>query len=318
VAIKNRCAANLLVIAAAVAVALTACDGPSSTEPEKTPAPKPGLLGHWGSEGDGDGQFDWPTGIAVAPDGNVYVVDAQNYRIQYFTADGSFLGKWGTRGTGDGQFEAPSFIGIAPNGNVYVSDAGLQRIQYFTPAGSFVGKWDPDTNNPSGLEFSAANDNVYVVPHGGFDIIHFTSTGSLCGRWSPTRQGTWDRVTGIGCGPDGKVYVSVSSPGYNRVECFTGTGSYVRAFDRGLTVADPSDIAASPRGKGVYVIAKSGTENKIVRYDSPGAFVTEWGGDIGSRDGEFDDPYGVAVGPDGTIYVADSRNNRVQYFAFKE
>ena len=314
-----RSANKPLILVAVAAVALTACSGLYNTEPEETPAPpKPTLLGKWGSGGDGDGQFDWPTGIAAAANGNVYVVDAQNYRVQYFSADGDFLGKWGSRGTGDGQFENPASVAVSPDGTVFVSDAGTQRIQYFTPTGSFLGAWDAGFYNPSGLEFSAENDSVYVIPDGGFSVYYFSRTGSLRGSWSPRKGGSWDTVSGIGCGPDGTVYVSVSTPEFNRVERFTGTGSFLRAFDRGLATSSPSDVAASPGGGRVYVVAKSGTENKIVRYDPPAGFVTEWGGDIGSRDGEFDDPYGVAVGPDGTIYVADSRNNRIQYFGFKE
>ena len=316
---NNRGVNSFILFAATAAVALTACSDLYTPEPEETPAPpKPTLLGKWGSTGTGDGQFDWPAGIAVAANGNVYVVDAQNYRVQYFAADGSFLGKWGSKGTGEGQFENPASVAISPDGTVYVSDAATQRIQYFTPTGSFLGAWDAGFYNPSGLEFSAKNDSVYVVPYEGFRIYYFTSAGSLRGSWSPRKMGSWDSVSGIGCHPDGTVYVSVSTPDYNRVEAFTEAGSFKRAYDRGLATSSPSDVAASPRGGRVYVVAKSGTENKIVRYDASAGFVTEWGGDIGSRDGEFDDPYGVAVGPDGTIYVADSRNNRIQYFVFKE
>jgi hypothetical protein len=53
------------------------------------------FLGKWGSYGSGDGQFDYPYGVAVAPDGTVYVADSGNHRIQRFSATGAFLGKVG-------------------------------------------------------------------------------------------------------------------------------------------------------------------------------------------------------------------------------
>ena len=86
--------------------------------------------------------FDEISGVAVSPvNGNVYVVDHDLHRVQYFTPDGSFLGKWGEEGSGDGDFRHPEHAMVASNGRVYVVDAGNDRVQYFTPAGSFVGKW---------------------------------------------------------------------------------------------------------------------------------------------------------------------------------
>jgi DNA-binding beta-propeller fold protein YncE len=61
--------------------------------------------GMWGSTGTSDGQFNEPHGIAVDSDGNVYVVDRFNHRIQKFTSTGIFLDKWGGFGTGDGKFQ---------------------------------------------------------------------------------------------------------------------------------------------------------------------------------------------------------------------
>jgi len=88
--------------------------------------------GQWGSYGTGDGQFNKPTGIAIASDGSAYVVDMSNNRIQYFTPTGTFIGKWGSQGSGDGQFIYPSGIAIAPNGYLYVADSYNHRVQYFT------------------------------------------------------------------------------------------------------------------------------------------------------------------------------------------
>jgi DNA-binding beta-propeller fold protein YncE len=64
--------------------------------------------------------------------GIVYVADARNHRVQYFTPSGSFLGKWGSFGTGNGQFNWPSAVGVTANGaRVYVADYRNHRIQYF-------------------------------------------------------------------------------------------------------------------------------------------------------------------------------------------
>ena len=52
----------------------------------------------WGNEGTDNGQFDFPSGVAVDIDGNVFVTDTQNHRIQKFTNDGDFLSKWSIKG----------------------------------------------------------------------------------------------------------------------------------------------------------------------------------------------------------------------------
>ena len=69
------------------------------------------------------GQFSYPSDVAVAPDGTVYVVESWYGRIYRFSATGEFLGGWGLRGSGDGQFNSPSDVAVAPDGTVYVADS---------------------------------------------------------------------------------------------------------------------------------------------------------------------------------------------------
>ena len=87
----------------------------------------------WGTNGSGDGEFDWPRSLTVASDGSVYVTDRGNHRIQKFTATGVFVSKFGTYGAGDGQFLWPRGVAAASDGSVYVADLTNHRIQKFSP-----------------------------------------------------------------------------------------------------------------------------------------------------------------------------------------
>jgi hypothetical protein len=67
------------------------------------PCPDPPcFLRAWGRDPNAGGQFRLPFGVAVAPDGTVYLADTLNHRIQYFDDAGTFLGMWGSEGSGPG------------------------------------------------------------------------------------------------------------------------------------------------------------------------------------------------------------------------
>ena len=102
---------------------------------------QPVFILEWGGSGDGEGQFAGPHGIVVDANGDVYVADTGNNRVQKFTADGVFLMQWGSFGAADGQFDHPHGIGIDPSGNVFVAETGNSRVQKFSSAGDFILKW---------------------------------------------------------------------------------------------------------------------------------------------------------------------------------
>ena len=90
----------------------------------------------WGTNGDGDGQFEYPSSVAVAPDGTVYVSDNGNHRIQKFTSERVFVDKWGKFGSGSGKFRYPHGVTVASDFSVYVADTGNHRIEEVVAMGT--------------------------------------------------------------------------------------------------------------------------------------------------------------------------------------
>ena len=119
----------------------------------------------WGSEGNGDGQFNDPTSVAVDPtSNNVYVADPINKRIQIFDSNGKFLAKWSVPEWGQPQgFED---LGVDPKtGRLYASSANMDSVLMFDLNGKRVGSLTPKPpgrlERPSALVL--ANGKIYVL-----------------------------------------------------------------------------------------------------------------------------------------------------------
>ena len=82
--------------------------------------------------GSANGWFRTATAVHVGPNGNVFVADFYNHRVQKFTPEGAFLVGFGESGRGVGQFDRPTDMAVDEEGNVYVVDFGNNRIQKFS------------------------------------------------------------------------------------------------------------------------------------------------------------------------------------------
>jgi probable HAF family extracellular repeat protein len=223
-------------------------------------------------------QFYYPFGIAVDGNGNVYVADQYNHRIQKFAEDGSFLLAWGTYGSGLDQFMYPSGVAVdRGNGFVYVADQNNHRIQKFTTDGTYLNTWGSQGNGsgqfqyPLGIAVAQQNGSVYIADQNNHRIQRFTSDGTFLNSWGNqgNDNGQFQYPSGIAIDVDGNIYI-----------------------------ADTNN-------------------DRIQMFDVDGNFLTTWGtSGFGLRVGaaQFFRPVGVAVDNSGNVYVADEQIHRIQKF----
>jgi DNA-binding beta-propeller fold protein YncE len=126
------------------------------------------FLFEFGARGVEDGQFNWPTNIAIDKDGKLFVMDTFNFRVQVFDPDGKFLSKFGSIGSGLGQFSKPKGIALDTEGHVYVVDAAFNNVQIFDQQGQLLLFFGGFGNRPGQLWLPAGmyidqDDQIYVA-----------------------------------------------------------------------------------------------------------------------------------------------------------
>lgn len=271
----------------------------------------------FGRLGSGLRRFSGPQSVAIGPDGLVYVADHGNNRVSIW--DNSF-GLWGfvskieLLNTGTGDYYGLQDIALGPDGRLFVLVNTPARVLVWTNDGNHwtnTGALSPVTY-PSGVAV-ADDGTVFVAEQSANRVSVWRELG-----------GSWSRVATFGAagqGPGGLnspagVAVSdgsvlVADAGNSRVaewQSIGGTWTQVAEFRSGSNVTSvslgPSSIALISAGSGSSSI-------KAIRKIGFEWLQLETIGSEGSGPGQLASPRGAILGPDGTMYIADTGNNRV-------
>ncbi len=267
----------------------------------------PSFRGAFGEEGTGEGQFEEPSGIAIDPEGNIWVADTANDRIEQFGPEGEFLAQVGEEGTGEGQFEEPSGIAIDPEGNVWVADTANDRIEQFGPEGEFLaqvgeeGTGEGQFEEPSGIAIDPEG-NLQILDAGN-DRIQSISPG---GEYQRQLALLGIETHGLALDPDGSYWVG--APEY---DCVLKLGSK-KQFEVLASICEvsPAGLAISPEG-GLWVADDS---SGTVREYQNGSLSAEFG-ESGSEEDQFVKPGGLTVDSEGGIWVIDAGNDRIAHWS---
>lgn len=262
-------------------------------------------------------------GLAVAPDGSLYVSDTTNHRIWHVSAQGAVLGSWGKAGTGPGQFNEPWGVAVDQDGNVYVADTWNHRVQKFDPQGTFLLQWgrnglyavgDPAGAGafygPRGIAVGP-DGNLYVTDTGNKRIQVFTPEGQFVRDFggSGRELGQLDEPVGLAVGTGGEVFVA--DTWNQRVQVFSSDGVFRRQWQVPVWAANPEEkpyIALDREGR---AFVSDPLRARVLAFVGDGAFLWSVGkyGEIGDTLGF---PQGVALSANGeTLYVADAHSGRI-------
>jgi hypothetical protein len=271
--------------------------------------------GDKGYSGDGgparDARLNEPYEVRFDRDGNMYFVEMQNHLIRRVAVDGTIAtvagnGQPGYAGDGGSaaaaQFRQPHSIALDANNNLYVADIGNHRIRQI--------------NLTTGTITSIAGNGQREIPRDGASAKDHPIFGpralSIVGRtmWIALREGhsVWR--------------LDLDSLTLNHV---AGTGKQGYSGTEGPAAAatfnGPKGIAATPDGM-VHVVDSENqvirridtTAGRVVTIAGGGPQARGYGGDGGpALSAKLDRPHGIAVAPDGRVYIGDTNNHRVRW-----
>ena len=271
----------------------------------------------WGESGlSTPGHFSFPQNLATDENGNVYVTDLGNKRVQKFSNDGIFLSAWGSSGSGSGQFHSPAGI-TEFNGTLFVVDSQLHRIQTFDLKGNFITKWGETGASqgqfllPNGIA-AGVNGTIYVVDTGNQRIQKFTQNGTYISEFGESGTEAGKFITPVGIAVDRQENVYVTDPGKNKILKFDSDGILLQTYGpnfAGLAIM-PQGLEINPSGN-IYVT--DSTHNRILLISQEGYTLSTWGS-MGIANGQFKMPKDIALDNNGFLYVVDENGHRIQKF----
>ena len=289
------------------------------------------LLGAPGSQ---PGQFNRPRGLAVAPDGSIYVADSDNNRIQHLTPDGNVLHTWGTfadilQGEAPpATFNQPWDVAVGPDGSVYVADTWNHRIQKFTAEGEFITMWGffgqgetPDAFWGPRSVVVDAQGRVFVSDTGNKRIVVFDPNGNFITQFGELgfAPGQFSEPVGLALSDDGRLYVAdtwnqrmqIMIPDPNNPNTYVPLKEWDIAGWYGQSLDNKPYIAVDSAANRLLVADPEGY--RVLEFTLEGDFVRYWGDYSTGPDG-FGLVSGLAFDPGGGVWVSDAANNRLLHF----
>ncbi len=288
----------------------------------------------FGKYGSGSGQMNEPVDTAVGSEGDVFVVDQENKRIEKFTAAGTFVEAF-TVPSVDKELNNPNQIAIGANGYMYIADTTNNRVVVLNKEGKFVEAWThPDLpsketegvalDEPVGIAVTSSG-RVFVSNYGSDEVLELNEEGKLEASFG-VKGAIGGKGTGEGKfeGPgqlafsEGVLYVT--DTGNKRVQKFsTPNGAYIGQFGSAGTgegqFEAPWGIAAAPATGDLYVSDEH--NNRVEQFSPAGKFLASFGY-WGSENAALKEPQGLSISTSGKLYVADMNNNRVSVWSLPE
>jgi uncharacterized protein (TIGR03663 family) len=238
------------------------------------------VLATWGSKtpagqaSPAPNTFNEPWGVAVDAQGNIYVADTWNHRVQKLDANGRFLSEWSTVGPGteSDKLWGPRGIVVSIENRVYVTDTGNKRVVVFNTTGKFLFEFDTSgdgrLDEPVGIALGP-DRNVYVADTWNSRVAIFSPDGKYLSSW-PVQGWTGDSLDNkpyLAVDAQGRVYLT--DPERYRVIVFSSQGQPLAAFGQN---GSEENVFALPTGltidaTGAIWLADAGN-NRVVRFEA--------------------------------------------------